>query len=50
MRTAPTTAAIETFTVADDAAAQQARSRMSAFQRGTAGGRARPQLMTNPPS
>jgi signal transduction histidine kinase len=35
----PGTAAIETFTVADDAAAQQARSRMSAFQRGTAGGR-----------
>jgi hypothetical protein len=33
------TTAIETFTVADDAAAQQARSRMSAFQRGTAGGR-----------
>lgn len=36
---APETAAIETFTVADDAAAQQARSRMSAFQRGTVGGR-----------
>jgi hypothetical protein len=34
------TAAIETFTVADDAAAQRARSRMSAFQRGTVGGRA----------
>jgi hypothetical protein len=36
----PETAAIETFTVADDAAAQRARSRMAAFQRGTAGGRA----------
>ncbi len=33
------TAMIEISTVDDDAAAKQARSRMSAFQRGTAGGR-----------
>ena len=37
---APDPVATEMFTVADDAAAQEARSRMSAFQRGTAGGRA----------
>jgi signal transduction histidine kinase len=41
------TAMIEISTVDDDAAAQQARSRMSAFQRGTAGGRSSGADQTN---